>query len=31
LDVIEIDYDGRPLTFTPEPIEKEPPESTDTA
>jgi len=31
VDVIEIEYDGRPLTFPPEPIEKEPPESTDAA
>ena len=31
LDVIAIEYDGRPLTFPPEPIEQEPPESTDAA
>ena len=29
VDVIEIEYDGRPLTFPPEPTEKEPPESAD--
>jgi len=30
LDTIKIEYDGRPLTFPMEPIEKEPP-STDAA
>ena len=29
VDVIEIEYDGRALTFPPEPIEKESPESMD--
>ena len=31
VDVIEIEYDGRPLTFSTEPIEKEHPESVDAA
>lgn len=31
VDVIGIEYDGRPLTFPPEPIEKEPPETPDAA
>ncbi len=31
VDVIEIEYDGRSLTFPPEAIEKEPTESTDAA
>jgi len=31
VDVIEIEYDGRSLTFPTEPIEKKPPESKDAA
>lgn len=31
VDVIAIEYDGRPLTFPIEPIEKEPPGSKDAA
>lgn len=31
IDAIEIEYDGRPLPFHSEPMEKEPPESMDAA